>query len=157
MAESSSEPAAVDLLIEPALTTETASKELIVTTATEGPRLDAGAKGSKSSNGDADSPLPGKDVKDEATPPPPESSLLSSENGTSTAVATDESVTSLLRHIETEGGKNRAGDAGEESEPVCLTQQLPRIHSTRYSKQQLCIYVTKDHNGCVSYKCQSGY
>lgn len=120
MAESSSEPAAVDLLIEPTLTTETASKELIVTTATEGPRLDTGAK-AQSSNGDADSPLPGKEVKDEATPPPPESSLMSSENGTTTTVATDESVSSLLRHIETEGGKNRAGDPGEESEPVCLT------------------------------------
>ncbi|KAG7225238.1 hypothetical protein INR49_014628 [Caranx melampygus] len=120
MAESSSEPAAVDLLIEPTLTTETVSKELIVTTATEGPQSDTGAK-AQSSNGDADSPLPGNDVKDEATPPPPESSLLSSENGTSTTVATDESVSSLLRHIETEGGKNRAGDQREVGRWWCNT------------------------------------
>lgn len=114
MAESSSEPAAVDLLIEPALTAETVSKELIVTAAAEGPGSDAGAKvQSSSSNGGADSPLPGKDVKEEEAAPPP---TVSCENGTSATVATDEPVSSLLRHMETEGGKNRPGDPGEDVE-----------------------------------------
>ncbi|XP_071356309.1 ubiquitin carboxyl-terminal hydrolase MINDY-1 isoform X2 [Trachinotus anak] len=118
MAESSSEPAAADLLIEPTVTTETGSKELIVTPVMEGPGRtlvsDTGAR-ALSGNGDADSPLPGKHLMEEATPTPPESLLLSSENGTVTAVTTEEeSVPTLLRHMETEGGANRGGDPGLE-------------------------------------------
>ncbi|GLD69810.1 protein FAM63A, partial [Lates japonicus] len=112
MAESSSEPAS-DLLIEPV------SKELIVTTAMEGlgrtPGSDTGAEVQRS-NGDADSPLPAKvpkEEEEEATPSPPESSSLSSENGTMTAITTEEeSVSALLRHMETEGERDRGADPG---------------------------------------------
>uniref|UniRef100_A0A4W6DQM0 Ubiquitin carboxyl-terminal hydrolase n=1 Tax=Lates calcarifer TaxID=8187 RepID=A0A4W6DQM0_LATCA len=112
MAESSSEPAS-DLLIKPV------SKELIVTTAMEGlgrtPGSDTGAEVQRS-NGDADSPLPAKvpkEEEEEATPSPPESSSLSSENGTMTAITTEEeSVSALLRHMETEGGRDRGADPG---------------------------------------------
>ncbi|XP_056256298.1 ubiquitin carboxyl-terminal hydrolase MINDY-1 [Seriola aureovittata] len=115
MAESSSEPAAAELLIEPTLATETVSKELIVTTVTEGSGRTLGSDTRAkvpSSNGDANSPLPSKE---EATPTPQESSLVSSENGTVTTVTTEEeSVSALLRHIGTEGRQNRAGDPGLE-------------------------------------------
>ncbi|XP_039978071.1 ubiquitin carboxyl-terminal hydrolase MINDY-1 [Xiphias gladius] len=118
MAESSSEPAAAaDLLIEPTLNAETVSKELIVATAMEvpggTPGSDIGAE-VPSSNGDADSPVPAKALKEEeAMPMPPQSLPLSSGNGTVTTVAAEEkTVSALLRHIETEGGQDRGGDPG---------------------------------------------
>lgn len=122
MAESSSEPAAAaDLLIErgreePSLPAESISKELIVTTTTEGP--DVGAE-VPSSNGAADSPLPARVPEEEATPTPPESSSLSSENGTVTAITTEEeSLSVLLGHIKTEGGRDRGGEPGKRSDQV---------------------------------------
>ncbi|XP_047200133.1 ubiquitin carboxyl-terminal hydrolase MINDY-1 isoform X1 [Hippoglossus stenolepis] len=113
MADSSLQPAAAaDLLIEPILTTETTSKELIITTAMEGPgqMMESDVVAEVGSNyGDADSPLPGKDLKEEEAMP----STLSTENGTMTAVPTDEeSLSTLLRHMENEGGRDRGGDTG---------------------------------------------
>ncbi|XP_069372606.1 ubiquitin carboxyl-terminal hydrolase MINDY-1 isoform X2 [Paralichthys olivaceus] len=62
-----------------------------------------------SNNGDADSPPPGKGLKEEEAM----SSMLSTENGTMTAVTTkEESLSTLLRHMENEGGRDRGGDAG---------------------------------------------
>ncbi|XP_029369955.1 ubiquitin carboxyl-terminal hydrolase MINDY-1 isoform X3 [Echeneis naucrates] len=118
MAESSSQPVMADQLVDPTLT-ESVSKELIVTIATEEPArmqtLDL-RDNVLSSNGDADSPLPGKDLKEEVTPTPAESSMASSENGIVTMVTTvtteEEDVSTLLRHTETFGGQNRAGDPG---------------------------------------------
>lgn len=123
MAESSSEPAAAtDLLIERSkdestVSTESFSKELIVTTTAEGSDQEA-----PSSNGTTDRPLPAKiqkkdeeeEEEEEATPTPPESSpSLSSENGTLTTVTTEEeALSALLRHIKTEGGPDRGGDPG---------------------------------------------
>lgn len=128
MAESSSEPAS-DLLIKPV------SKELIVTTAMEGlgrtPGSDTGAEVQRS-NGDADSPLPAKvpkEEEEEATPSPPESSSLSSENGTMTAITTEEeSVSALLRHMETEGGRDRGADPGKTQ---VLRMKLNKVSETR--------------------------
>lgn len=126
MAESRSEAAAAaDLLIqhnkeEPSLPAESTSKELIVTVTTEGQSpavaLDVGAE-VQSSNGAADCPLPAKVLEEDATPTPPESSSLSSENGTVTAITTEEeSLSLLLRHIKTEGGQDRGGEPGKRSE-----------------------------------------
>uniref|UniRef100_A0A671UN52 Ubiquitin carboxyl-terminal hydrolase n=1 Tax=Sparus aurata TaxID=8175 RepID=A0A671UN52_SPAAU len=122
MAESSSEPAAAaDLLIEqnkddPAGPAGSISKELIVTTTTEGPGpapgSDVGAE-VPSTNGATDSPLPAKVFEEEATPTPPDTSSLSSENDTVTAVTTEEeSLSVLLKHIKTEGGQDREGEPG---------------------------------------------
>ena len=110
MADSSFQPAAAaaaDLLIEPILTTEPTSKELIITTAMEGPgqmmESDVVAEV-------GDSPLPGKDLKEEEAVP----STLSTENGTMTAVTSEEeSLSTLLRHMENEGGRDRGGDPGK--------------------------------------------
>ncbi|XP_076610193.1 ubiquitin carboxyl-terminal hydrolase MINDY-1 [Chaetodon auriga] len=121
MAESSSEAPAADLLIErskeePPVPAESISKELIVSMTTEGPGptpgTDAGAEG-PSRNGAADSPLPSRVLEEEATPTPPESSSLSSENGTVTAITTEEeSLSTLLRHVKTEGRQDRGGETG---------------------------------------------
>lgn len=128
MAESSSEPAAAaDLLIEqnkddPAGPAGSISKELIVTTTTEGPGpapgSDVGAE-VPSTNGATDSPLPAKVFEEEATPTPPDTSSLSSENDTVTAVTTEEeSLSVLLKHIKTEGGQDREGEPGKQSDQV---------------------------------------
>ncbi|XP_036949749.1 ubiquitin carboxyl-terminal hydrolase MINDY-1 isoform X5 [Acanthopagrus latus] len=120
MAESCSQPAAAaDLLIEqnkddPSGPAGSVSKELIVTTTTEGPGpmpgSDVRAEG-PSTNGAADSPLTAKVFEEEATPTPPDTSSLSSENDTVTAVTTEEeSLSILLRHIKTEGGQDRGGE-----------------------------------------------
>ncbi|XP_033493228.1 ubiquitin carboxyl-terminal hydrolase MINDY-1 isoform X1 [Epinephelus lanceolatus] len=122
MAESSSVPAAAaDLVIEQnkdevSLPAESVSKELIVTMTTDVSDVRAEAL---SSNGVADSPLPAKALKEEeeeeATPTPPDSSSLSSEDGTITAITTEEeSLSALLRHIKSEGGQDR-GEPGERS------------------------------------------
>ncbi|XP_036949750.1 ubiquitin carboxyl-terminal hydrolase MINDY-1 isoform X6 [Acanthopagrus latus] len=122
MAESCSQPAAAaDLLIEqnkddPSGPAGSVSKELIVTTTTEGPGpmpgSDVRAEG-PSTNGAADSPLTAKVFEEEATPTPPDTSSLSSENDTVTAVTTEEeSLSILLRHIKTEGGQDRGGEPG---------------------------------------------
>ncbi|XP_070840629.1 ubiquitin carboxyl-terminal hydrolase MINDY-1 [Chaetodon trifascialis] len=117
MAESSLEAAAADLLIERSKEERpvpAASKELIVTTATEGPGPTPGTDAEvPSRNGAADSPLPARVLEEEATPTPPESSSLSSENGTVTAITTEEeSLSVLLRHIKTEGGQDQGGETG---------------------------------------------
>ncbi|KAM8767661.1 ubiquitin carboxyl-terminal hydrolase MINDY-1 isoform 1-T2 [Acanthopagrus schlegelii] len=122
MAESCSQPAAAaDLLIEqnkddPSGPAGSVSKELIVTTTTEGPGpmpgSDVGAEG-PSTNGAADSPLTAKVFEEEATPTPPDTSSLSSENDTVTAVTTEEeSLSILLRNIKTGGGQDRGGEPG---------------------------------------------
>lgn len=117
MAESSSELTAADQLIqhnkeEPLLPV---SKELIVTVTTEGSAVGAGVP---SSNGAADSRLPAKVLEEEeATPTPPESPSLSSENETVTAATTEEdSLSDLLRHAKTDGGRE-TGKTGPEPEP----------------------------------------
>lgn len=116
MAESSSEPTAADLLIRrneepPSLPAESISKELMVTMTTEGSEVRTEVP---SSNGTADSPLPSAVVlKEEAPPTPPESSPPSSENGTMMAATTEEeSLSTLLRHIRSEGGAERGGEPG---------------------------------------------
>ncbi|XP_044028259.1 LOW QUALITY PROTEIN: ubiquitin carboxyl-terminal hydrolase MINDY-1, partial [Siniperca chuatsi] len=120
MAEPSSQPAAAaaaaaDLLIErnkeePSLPAEGISKGLMVTMTTEGPGLTPGSE-APSGDGGADSPLPAKVPKEEATPT--ESSSLSSENGTVTTVTIEEeSLSALLRHIKTEGGRDRGAEPG---------------------------------------------
>ncbi|XP_053303324.1 ubiquitin carboxyl-terminal hydrolase MINDY-1 [Pleuronectes platessa] len=102
MADSSSQQAAAaDLLIEPILTTETTSKELIITTAMEerGQMMESDVVAEVGRNyGIADSPLPGKVLKEEEALPP----TLSTENRRMT----------LLRHMENEGGRDRGGDTG---------------------------------------------
>ncbi|XP_029282210.1 LOW QUALITY PROTEIN: ubiquitin carboxyl-terminal hydrolase MINDY-1 [Cottoperca gobio] len=105
MAGSSSAPAA-DLLMElnkEELPAESVSKELNVTTQV-----------APSSNDGADSPLHAKvreEEEEEATPTPPDSSSLSSENGTMTAITTEEeSLSVLLRHNKAEGGQGRGGE-----------------------------------------------
>lgn len=122
MAESSSETsafgatAATNLLVkeDPPPSTESFSKELIVNTTTE-VSANLGTE-NPSSNGAADSHLPTKVLKEEeATPSPPESTSpsLSSENGTLTAVTTEEETLSvLLRQIKAEGGAGRGGEPG---------------------------------------------
>ncbi|KAM9737991.1 ubiquitin carboxyl-terminal hydrolase MINDY-1 isoform 1-T2 [Menidia menidia] len=111
MAESSTQPAAAaDLLIECSKEEKAPSKELNVTVTKEGP-----GQGTKvpSSNGSADSPLPGKVSEEEATPTPPESSPSLSENETLTIVTTEEEALSvLLKHIKRQGGPDRVGEPG---------------------------------------------
>ncbi|XP_068565486.1 ubiquitin carboxyl-terminal hydrolase MINDY-1 isoform X2 [Cebidichthys violaceus] len=96
MAESSTAPLTDHNREEPPPPKEGVSKELI---------------------GTADGPLPAKVLmeteQEEATPTPPDSSSLSSENGTITAVTTEEeSLSVLLRHVKTEGGRDRGAEPG---------------------------------------------
>ncbi|KAM7373743.1 hypothetical protein PAMP_008572 [Pampus punctatissimus] len=108
MTEPSSEPTAADRPIqcnnEPQfLPAESISKELMVTMAMEGSAVRARVP---SSNGAADSPPP-------APPTPLELSPLSSENRTAAATTTEEeSLSTLLRHIKSEGGAERGGEPG---------------------------------------------
>ncbi|KAG8004796.1 Ubiquitin carboxyl-terminal hydrolase MINDY-1 [Nibea albiflora] len=124
MAESGSEPTAADLLIqtnkdEPPLPAEPVSKELIVTTTTEGSEVRAEVL---SSNGAADSRLPTKVLEEEATPTPPESPSLSSENETVTAGTTEEeSLSDLLRHAKTDGGRETGPDLDLEDSSSAVT------------------------------------
>lgn len=153
MAASSSEPAA-DLLIEcskaePSPPSESVSKELIVTVMREGPgpapRSDVVSE-VPSSNGAADGPLPARVLEEEATPTPPESSSLSSENGTVTAITTEEeSLSVLLGHIKTEGGQDRGGEPGKRSDQVqdrligpLTTKRLP---ADVFTPESLCACV----------------
>ncbi|XP_010753802.1 ubiquitin carboxyl-terminal hydrolase MINDY-1 [Larimichthys crocea] len=122
MAESSSELTAADQLIqhnkeEPLLPV---SKELIVTVTTEGSAVGAGVP---SSNGAADSRLPAKVLEEEeATPTPPESPSLSSENETVTAATTEEdSLSDLLRHAKTDGGRETGPDLDLEDSSSAAT------------------------------------
>nr|XP_020477162.1 uncharacterized protein LOC109972556 [Monopterus albus]XP_020477163.1 uncharacterized protein LOC109972556 [Monopterus albus]XP_020477164.1 uncharacterized protein LOC109972556 [Monopterus albus]XP_020477165.1 uncharacterized protein LOC109972556 [Monopterus albus]XP_020477166.1 uncharacterized protein LOC109972556 [Monopterus albus]XP_020477167.1 uncharacterized protein LOC109972556 [Monopterus albus]XP_020477168.1 uncharacterized protein LOC109972556 [Monopterus albus]XP_020477169.1 unc len=113
MAESSLEPAAAsDLLIDQTLCTETVSKEPMVTVTADGlgstMESDVGTQVSSSNEV---RPLHAVVLKEkeeeEDTPTPPESSSLSSENGTITCITTEEeSVSTLLRLIKTEGGQD---------------------------------------------------
>ncbi|XP_037549212.1 ubiquitin carboxyl-terminal hydrolase MINDY-1 [Nematolebias whitei] len=122
MAESSSKTTApTDCLIErskeePSLSTESFSKEMVVTTKTE--ESDHGAK-VPSSN----SPLPVSD--EEATPTPPESSPSLSENETLTMVTTEDEALSVPLGHKT-GGPDRGGESGldqdlDESSSVMTT------------------------------------
>ncbi|KAK9527084.1 hypothetical protein VZT92_015746 [Zoarces viviparus] len=96
MAESSTAPLTDHNSEEPPPPKEGVSKELIVT---------------------ADGPLPANVLmeaeQEEATPTPPDSSSLSSENGTITAVTTEEeSLSVLLRHAKAEEGRDRGAEPG---------------------------------------------